>query len=258
MIYQSYCYWLFSLVVGRMCSYCGRPCWQRGRCHHFLKGSSTVNAQASKSCPRHRINRNLILLLCAIASSPAFSRDLGVIGPTYPIAETDAIALFKSKAADRVASGEHEQWMNDARTESQATAKRPIGTVLPRAIEHRVTEFNPSLTLDADLLDDKGQIIYPAGTTVNPLEIRPLTKTLCFIDGDDPLQVEWISHFCTNDIRNKLILVNGDLEIISKELDKHLYFDQHSFLIEKFGIAALPAAIRQSGAALYVEEFPIK
>lgn len=210
------------------------------------------------SCPHHRLARLVLLVIAAIAFSTVSARDLGVIGPTYPIAETDAIALFESKAAERVASGEHEQWMDEARSKSQATARRPVGVVLPRAVEHRVTEFNPSLTLDADLLDDKGQIIYPAGTTVNPLQIKPLTKTLCFIDGDDPAQVNWMSHFCTDNVRNKLILVNGDMETVSQKLDQRLYFDQHSFLIQKFGIAALPAAIRQSGEALYVEEFPIQ
>jgi len=186
------------------------------------------------------------------------ARDLGNIGPVYPIAETDALVFFKQRATDRVASGEHDQWFDEAKDSAQATARRPQGVRLPRAQEHRTTEFNPRLTLDADLLDDKGQIIYPAGTVVNPLEIRPLTKTLCFIDGDDQEQVQWMKTYCIDDVRNKLILVNGDIQDVSKQIDRRLYFDQRSFLVQKFSIAALPAAIRQHGEALYVQEFPLR
>ena len=113
-------------------------------------------------------------------------------------------------------------------------------------------------TLEKDITDADGKILFKAGTKVNPLEVKPLTKTLCFIDGDDPEQVTWLETYCGKDARNKLILVNGDYLAVTEKTGMRLYFDQRGYLVERFGIKAVPAVIRQSGKVLYVEEFPVK
>lgn len=55
-----------------------------------------------------------------------------------------------------------------------------------------------------------------------------------------------------------MILVSGDFLAVTEQIGMRLYFDQRGYLVERFGIQAVPAVIRQSGKVLYVEEFPIK
>lgn len=191
------------------------------------------------------------------ASCDALAKDLGTIGKTYPITEPDMIEVIHNRITDKAESGELDQLHQDMQTRSKNYARRPPGVVLPRSQAYRAVEINPLYTLEQDIIDAEGKLLFKAGTKVNPLEIHPLTKMLCFIDGDDPDQVIWLETYCAQDIRNKMILVNGDYLAVTQEMGMRLYFDQRGYLVERFGIKSLPAVIRQSGRVLYLEEFPI-
>lgn len=199
-----------------------------------------------------------MFLVVLIASFDAAGRDLGVIGNTHPIIERDLIEVIHERIQEKTESGELGDLHDGMTNNAKGYAKRPLGVDLPRAEEYRAVEVSPLYTLEKDITDAEGKVLFKAGTKVNPLEIKPLTKTLCFINGDDPDQVAWLKHFCAKDIRNKMILVNGDYLAVTEELGMRLYFDQRGYLVERFGIQAVPAVIRQSGKVLYVEEFPIQ
>ncbi|EJX7572382.1 type-F conjugative transfer system protein TraW [Vibrio cholerae] len=190
-------------------------------------------------------------------SCNAFTSDLGVIGTTYPIIERDLIDVIHERIEEKTKSGELDELHQGMKERSKEYASKPPGVGLPRAQVYRAVEVNPVYTLEEDIVDAEGKVLFKAGTKVNPLEIRPLTKTLCFIDGDDSEQVTWLETYCAQDPRNKLILVNGNFQMLSKQTGLRLYFDQRGYLVERFGITAVPAVIRQSGKVLYVEEFPI-
>lgn len=200
----------------------------------------------------------LLVALYAFFSSLVFANDLGVIGKVYEITERDLLEVMHERMNQKMESGEMDQIYKGMQDDFKQYAMRPPGIKLPRATEYRATEISPLYTLDRDIVDADGKLLFKAGTQVNPLEVNPLTKALCFIDGDDVEQVEWMLKYCTNHEPNKLILVNGDVGRLMKELNRRLYFDQRQILVNKFEIAALPAVVRQSGTVLYVEEFPIK
>jgi len=197
-------------------------------------------------------------LVALIASCDASAKDFGVIGKTYPIIERDLIEVIHERIQQKKESGELDALHRGMAERSKGYARRPPGVALPRAEEYRVTEVNPVYTLEKDITDADGKVIFKAGTKVNPLEVNPLTKTLCFIDGDDPEQVIWLKTYCGKDLRNKLIMVNGDYLAVTEKTGMRIYFDQRGYLVERFGIKAVPAVIRQNGKVLYVEEFPIK
>lgn len=138
-----------------------------------------------------------------------------------------------------------------------AYSENPTGVFLPRAKSYRATQITPIYTLDQNLTDSEGKILYKAGTKVNPLAYRPLTKALCFADGSDNEQIEWVVKKCGSEIKNKLILVSGNLSEISKRFKRRFFFDQHGFLSKKLDLQAIPAVVRQRGSGLYVEEFPL-
>lgn len=131
------------------------------------------------------------------------------------------------------------------------------GINILRAKEYRATMITPVFVLANALTDSEGKILYKAGTEVNPLKYWPLTKVLCFVDGNDKVQIEWMVAHCGTNVRNKLILIQGNFLKLSKKYQKRFYFDQGGFLSKKLGIKAVPAVVRQQGSELYVEEFPL-
>lgn len=200
----------------------------------------------------------VVLLVVLIASSDdALAKDLGLIGPSYPIIERDLIDVIHARIQNKIEAGELDALHQGLIEDSKSYAARPPGTILPRAQAYRAVEINPVYTLEQDITDADGKVLFKAGTQVNPLHIKPLSKMLCFIDGDDLQQVAWVKTHCSEDLANKLILVNGDYLAITKQLNRRLYFDQQGYLIARFDIRSLPAVIRQSGEVLYLEEFPI-
>jgi conjugal transfer pilus assembly protein TraW len=53
----------------------------------------------------------------------------------------------------------------------------------------RTFYFDPSFTLDRNIVDAQGAVLFAAGTRKNPLEVVSLSKHLLFFDARDPRQV---------------------------------------------------------------------
>lgn len=184
--------------------------------------------------------------------------DFGVIGRPYPIEEEDLISVMKRKLLEKEKNGELIKEMQHFKNSSENFIKRPRGINLPRAQEYQIKAINISYIIPEDITDAEGKIIYKAGTAVNPLKIIPLSKALCFFDGNDLKQVEWVLESCGKYKLNKLIMTSGKWLDLSKKYQKRFYFDQQGLLVTRLGVSALPAKVRQKGDLLYVEEFPLK
>ena len=99
-----------------------------------------------------------------MSSIPAHAaiKNLGVIGRTYPISESDALQEIRTKASGI-----------DWKKVIQSTANlerlknyKPKGIHnLPRAIQDRTFLVDMTYTLDFDIPNGKGGILYPAGYT---------------------------------------------------------------------------------------------
>ncbi len=198
-----------------------------------------------------------MLWVALFACTEAIATDLGVIAKTYPILEQDLIEHIQDKIAAKNQSGElgelNQQWL----TRSKEYAASPKGSLLPPAVAPRITQIETIITLKKDLMGLKGKVLYPKGTRVNPLRIMRLTYALCFIDGDEEKQVNWMIEHCAKNPLNKLVLVNGPLEALSQHTGLRLFFDQGGELIRRLKITALPAVLSQKGGGLYVEEIPL-
>ena len=72
-------------------------------------------------------------------------------------------------------------------------------------------------TLEEDVQDANGQVLYPAGFTFNPLQYVSLSGALVVIDGSDPEQVAWFkgSPYGTN--RRALLLLSGGLAALLRD-----------------------------------------
>ena len=201
--------------------------------------------------------------LIAAATSWALgaqAANLGTIGPTYPVAEKNLLDVIMARLRAKEASGElkrHEQEARD-RAAYAVNNPRPVDG-LRRAQAARTFYFDPSFTLQSNVVDATGAVLFPAGTRKNPLEVVSLSKHLLFFDARDPGQVtrarELIEHYQG---KVKPILVGGSYLDLMKRWNKPVFYDQEGALVRKFGIAAVPAIVSQEGQRLRIDEVPVR
>lgn len=193
------------------------------------------------------------LLLSSVADAKVY--DLGVIGQTYEIAEPDMLEGFYSKLKAAETSGKMAEVEAQMKERFVAHAQRPNGIDLPRSQQHRTRYYDPSVILSQEIRDHEGNVLWPAGTTVNPLDYVTLSQQWLFFNGDDPQQTAWARAYLKrypNQVRP--ILTRGAILELSETWQVRLYFDQHGAYVEKFGINAVPALITQEGNKLRIDE----
>ncbi len=203
----------------------------------------------------------LALILCTgylCAALPVEARDLGVLGPLHPISEPDMVEDITAMLKEKEASGE----LARIEAEGKRRALERIQTPQPvqglrRVQVPRTWHFDPSVRFEEALLDDKGRVIVPAGTLVNPLDTVSLGSTWFLFDGRDPAQVA----LARTEVANtrgalRLILVGGSPLRLAREWKRPVYFDQGGRAVQRLGLTAVPARVLQDGRFLRIEEVP--
>jgi len=204
--------------------------------------------------------RVLLVLAIAWCAAGVQAENLGTIGPTHPILETNLLEVIMARLRAKEASGElkrHEQEARD-RTAYAVNNPKPVDG-LRTALAPRTYYFDPSFTLQSNVVDATGAVLFPAGTRKNPLEVVSLSKHLLFFDARDPGQVsrarELIERYQG---KVKPILVGGSYMDLMKRWNKPVFYDQEGTLVRKFGIAAVPAIVSQEGQRLRIDEVPVR
>ncbi len=220
--------------------------------------------------PFHRTIRTLVGLsgLCAsialgfvlAAPGDAVARDLGTVGPVYPIAEPDMVEAIKDRLREKEASGELAQIEAEGKRRVMASIQTPAPVAgLRRAQVARTWHFDPSVKFDEAVLDDKGRVLVPAGTVANPLDVVSLRSTWFLFDGRDPKQVAMArAELAAAKGPIKPILVGGSPIPLSNEWKRPVYFDQGGRTVQRLGLTAVPARVTQDGRYLLIQEIPPK
>lgn len=198
-------------------------------------------------------------LLAIQCQGTALATDLGVIGPTYAISEPHLLNMIEQRLRQKERSGELATLQNDARARGTATVTNPPPIAGIRATRTaRTTFLDPSFTLDRNILDAQGRLLFPAGTRKNPLEIVSLSKRLLFLDARDERQVRQaralIAHYQG---RVKPILTGGSYLELMKSWRIPVFYDQLGILTRRFAITQVPALVSQEGLRLRVDELEI-
>ena len=198
----------------------------------------------------------LVIIFYVLYAPLAPAKNLGVIGPVYPIAETDFLQWVQTRLQEKIQSGEFARWQEEQVNGIKNLADRPTPVMgLTPALQDKSWLYDPTLTLTHDLFDAQGNLRFPAGTRLNPLAKVTWTKTLVFYDGDDVAQVNWAMHL-RHHIKGEVILIltQGSVSAQTKKLKQRVYFDQGGQLVQRFGITHLPASVTQKGRQLRVTE----
>ena len=194
----------------------------------------------------------LAVLLCP---AEVLAHDYGQRGTVFPVIERDLLEQIHSRLMQMERSGESARLNEDLKRRTIARVNRPDPVAgIVRASEARRWQFDPTITLAADIRGAKGELIHAAGTRVNPLDSVGLRADLLFLDGDDPDQLAWA---LKQDANAKLILVKGAPLELMKARQRRFYFDQGGKLTERFGIRSVPARVRQQGRLLEVSEIAL-
>ena len=170
---------------------------------------------------------------------------LETVGPTYPIGEQDIREEFKQKATliDLDA-------LFNTHNRYQPANLHP----LPRAANDRVFAVDLTHTLDHDIKDSQGNLLYPQGFTFNPLQYAGLSGGLVVIDGSDAKQVEWFkgSPYFQNH-RAIFLLSGGYANELKQALQRPVYYLTHD-IAARLQLKAVPSVVVEQDNKLTVRE----
>jgi len=191
---------------------------------------------------------NLLFCLWAVTcvtQALAVHYRLETVGPTYPIGEQDIREEFKQRAT---------KIDLDALFNTHNRYQPANLHTLPRAGSDRMFKVDLTHTLDHDIKDSQGKLLYPQGFTFNPLQYAGLSGGLVVIDGSDPEQVEWFkgSPYFQNH-RAILLLSGGYAAEVRQELKRPVYYLTHD-IAARLQLKAAPSVVVEQDNKLTVRE----
>ena len=205
------------------------------------------------------VSAPLVLGLMLGAAGGARAMDLGVIGPTYEISEPHLLQMIEQRLRAKERSGELGRLEAQVRERGIATVKNPPPVTGLRATDAvRTFYFDPSFSLDRNILGPQGELLFAAGTRKNPLEVVSLSRHLLFFDARDPRQVGRARQLIAlYQGRVKPILVGGSYLDLMQSWHVPVYYDQQGLLTRRLGITQVPALVSQDGLRLRIDELAV-
>jgi conjugal transfer pilus assembly protein TraW len=203
-----------------------------------------------------RATMSLLVAAMSIVGGKAGAVDLGTIGPTYEIGEPHLLAFIEQRLREKERSGELQRLAEAARARSIDTVRQPPPVEGLRTTERPRTFYvDPTFTLDRNITDPQGRLMFAAGTRKNPLEVVSLSRHLLFFDARDPRQVKHARELSGRYAgRVKPILTGGSYLDLMKAWRVPVYYDQSGTLTRRFGIRQVPALVSQDGLRLRIDE----
>lgn len=222
----------------------------------MLLASELVGAACKHYRMVFRSSFALPVLILTI-SFPLRAEDLGSLGPTYEIIERDLIEVIQDKFRRMDKSGELSKLQEGYKNQVIGAIERPKAVRGIRATETARTFYiDPTWTLDRNVVDEKGKVLFPAGTKVNPFDYDKMSKTLLFFDARSKEQVAFAKRFMAESkVLVKPILVGGEPLKLMREWKREVFYDQGGALTRRFTIIQSPAVVSQEGKKLRVDEF---
>ena len=187
--------------------------------------------------------KKLILLVVSLLSVLAVSATEITIGRTWEIVEPDPIKEAQKRA--KAVSPEKLKPKNSFR--SRLAAKGIFRTITPKN-----RKFTPIHTLERQIVDKDGLILYPVGFKFNPIKfMRRFESRIVIIDQEDAMVVK--AFLKPSDI---VIVNKGDLAETSKILNRRTTM-LDILTAESMNIQRIPVVVTVDYENLYykLEEF---
>ncbi len=200
---------------------------------------------------------SLILVCFCSVSARAAIITLDDAGETYPVIEPDVIVELQEQAKRMDIAREKEEKKNPI-TERIKTYQPWNIANLPKALSDREFLVDMTYTLDRDLMDADGNIIFPRGYTINPLDYTSFPGGLVIIDGSDQAQVKWFkqSPYFEN-YRARLLISDGYAFNLTNELQRPVFYLTQD-IAERLKLSAVPSIVVQEKGMMKVREVFLK
>ncbi len=174
-------------------------------------------------------------------------KDYGKYGMTYQIEEENLLEVIEARLKTPEFQERIRLMLVKAKDKMYKLTK--YEGIFSTAEEDRVYRIDPALTLEADIVDHEGKVLFPRGSTINPADYVLLTGRYIFIDGNDEKQVS----YALDGKFRKIILTSGDFAGLTRR-HKHRFYLVNDDLIKKIQLARVPAILEQEGRYLRVTE----
>lgn len=199
--------------------------------------------------------RCLIGLFCAGIVCAAAAESLGVVGPTYAIAEENLLKMIDGRLRAKEQSGELARIQEQIVSRGKQAVLAPPPLQLPVVVAPRTFYVDPTYVLDRNIADSSGRLLFAAGTRANPLDIVSMSRRLLFFDGRDERQVALAERLAKAETaRIKPVLVGGSYIDLMRRWKVPVYYDQRGVLTKRLRIERVPALVSQEGRRLRVDE----
>lgn len=194
-----------------------------------------------------------------LLAAPVHALDLGRVGPVWPVAEPDLLALIQTRLQEKQASGELARIQAEFAARSRRAIESPAPVAgLVRTRTPRSFLFDPTVTAQEAVRDHEGRVLVAAGTRVNPLDYVGLSQPLIFFDARDREQTKVaLALRQHHQGRAHLILTGGSYLDFMKRHDLRVYYDQQGLLVQRLGIRQVPARVTQEGRMLRIDELKV-
>ncbi|MCP5279438.1 MAG: type-F conjugative transfer system protein TraW [Thiobacillus sp.] len=197
-----------------------------------------------------------VAFIALLLAAPVHALDLGRVGPVWPVAEPDLLALIQSRLEAKQRSGELARIQAEFEARSRRTLESPAPVAgLVRTRTPRSFLFDPTVTATEPVRDHEGRVLVEASTRVNPLDYVSLSRPLIFFDARDQGQVSAaLALRRRHQSRAHLILTGGSYIDFMRRHDMRVYYDQQGLLVRRLGIRQVPALVTQEGRMLRIDE----
>lgn len=226
------------------------------KCALKVRISKSIIAIARPESFPMTIHTQILALLLISLLPAAQADDLGIVGPTYEIAEQDLLEAIQSHLGLMEKSGELARKQGEYRDSVIGAVEKPKPVPGIKATASKRTYYiDPTFVLDHDIRGADGAILFARGLKVNPLDHVSLREELIFFDGRDRRQVS----FTQQTLRHlkgaaKPIMVAGEPLNLMRAWKRQVFYDQGGTLIRRLGIRQVPAVVIQDGERLRVDE----
>lgn len=202
------------------------------------------------------IHPHLFAILLFSLSPIAHAEELGVVGPTYDIAEPDLLEVIQSRLGRMEKTGELARKQAEYRDHVVGAIEKPKPVPGLKTTAAKRTYFiDPTWTLDRDIRGADGALLFARGLKVNPLDHTSLREKLIFFDGRDRRQISFAKQLLRNQDRAvKPIMVAGEPLNLMRDWKRQVFYDQGGTLVRRLGIRQVPAVVIQDGKRLRVDE----
>ena len=187
----------------------------------------------------------IALLLVPYGFAGAVVHDLGRSGNVYEVREGDALEEIKARV--KAVTVEEKESLQRQMKERVASYKPFNAVDLPPAASDDVRMVDMTHTLEFDISDGKGGILYPKGYTFNPLEYVPFSQTIVVFNGSLKREVDWfLSSEYVGRADVKVLLTGGEWGSLTKRLKRRVFY-LTSQIAERFQLKATPSVVAVRG-----------